>query len=193
GLLEPQGSLSYHHAVFPVPPLPADLEPPLDGRALNFRKAKQTYDPARRNARIAAAAAAAAAERTTNGSDHDDDRDRRGDGVDAHGAAVTTPDNGAGPRGADRDSGGTTAAPQLVLDGRMPDMLQRPWLEPKTPEFADLTAFDDPHRVVDRLAKRAAQHWDKRDSVKEGETLTNFMFSVRMRGQTLRATPPGSF
>ncbi|KAL8287290.1 hypothetical protein RQP46_003742 [Phenoliferia psychrophenolica] len=36
--------------------------------------------------------------------------------------------------------------------------------------------------VVERLAQRAKAHWDKKDSVKEGETLTNFIFALRMRG-----------
>lgn len=47
-------------------------------------------------------------------------------------------------------------------------MLQREWTEPKTQELTNLTAFDDSRSVNERLAKRAAQHWDKRDSVKEG-------------------------
>jgi hypothetical protein len=57
GLLTPSASLSYHNSVFPVPSLPAVLHPPLDreSRTLNYRTAKLTYDPARRNARILAA------------------------------------------------------------------------------------------------------------------------------------------
>ncbi|GAA5997636.1 hypothetical protein JCM5350_005757 [Sporobolomyces pararoseus] len=133
GLLETPGSLSYHHSVFPVPPLPATLYPPLDGRSLNSKNAQQTYVPARRIAKL--------------------------------------------PQGKEEQN---------------PDMLQRNWIEPKTEEFADLTAFDDPRLVVERLAKRATAHWDKRDSVKEGETLTNFMFSVRMRDKNLKAIPPAS-
>ncbi|GAA5973712.1 hypothetical protein JCM21900_004998 [Sporobolomyces salmonicolor] len=160
GLLEPQGSLSYHHAVFPVPPLPATLHPPLDGRALDFCRAKQTYDPARRASRRNARVAAAGGEQP--------------------------PARGEGGPMQQQDAGW---APAAGGDGPW----QRRWHEPKTGEFARLTAFDDPQKVVDRLAKRAATHWEKRDSVKEGETLTNFMFSVRMRGHTLRATPPGSF
>lgn len=42
------------------------------------------------------------------------------------------------------------------------------WTSPKTEEFDSLTAFSDPQIVVERLAERARQHWDKRDSVKEG-------------------------
>lgn len=115
GLLETQGSLSYHHSVFPVPPLPATLYPPLDGRTLNTKSAQQTYVPARRGAKL-------------------------------------PPPNPSEAGGGERNS----------------DMLQREWIEPKTEEFADLTAFDDPKLVVERLAKRATAHWDKRDSVKEG-------------------------
>ncbi|GAA5836191.1 hypothetical protein JCM5353_001935 [Sporobolomyces roseus] len=132
GLLENQGSLSYHHSVFPVPPLPATLYPPLDGRSLNSRIAKQTYDPSRR--------------RTTQPSPPRED--------------------------------GSKAAGEEAASGsgeQERDMLQRPWREPKTEEFAELTSFDDPKLAIERLAKRATMHWDKRDSVKEGETLTNFM------------------
>ncbi|GAA5902926.1 uncharacterized protein JCM6883_007282 [Sporobolomyces salmoneus] len=127
GLLEPQGSLSYHHSVFPVPPLPSTLYPPLEGRTLNTKNAQQTYVPARRIAHL--------------------------------------------PQR-------TRAEQEEEEEG------ERDWIEPKTEEFAKLTAFDDPRLVVERLAKRATAHWDKRDSVKEGETLTNFMFSVRMRGES---------
>jgi hypothetical protein len=45
---------------------------------------------------------------------------------------------------------------------------KRTWQEPKTNEFANLSAWDHPQVVVDRLAARAKVHWDKRDSVKEG-------------------------
>ncbi|BGP41960.1 hypothetical protein JCM10450v2_006037 [Rhodotorula kratochvilovae] len=142
GLLEPQGSLSYHHAVFPVPALPRTLHPPLEGRQLAIRRARTTYVPAARNARLAPPAGGAEPVAPTPGS----------------AAAAGT---------------------------------KRPWFEPTTAEFAGLSAFDDPHRVTERLAARATQHWEKRDSIKEAETLTNFMFSVRQRGKTLRATPAG--
>ncbi|GAA5940569.1 uncharacterized protein JCM15063_002375 [Sporobolomyces koalae] len=141
GLLETQGVLSYHHAVLPVPPLPATLYPPLEGRTVNHKNAQQTYVPARRIAKPPA---------------------RKPEQQDA---PAEQPD----------------------------DMLQRSWIEPKTEEFADLTAFDDPHLVVERLAQRATAHWGQRESVKEGETLTNFMFSVRMRDKNLKAIPPASF
>lgn len=130
GLLENQGSLSYHHSVFPVPPLPATLYPPLDGRSLNSRIAKQTYDPSRR--------------RTT-------------------------------PRESETAAAGETGEGEKEKER---DMLQRPWREPKTEEFADLTSFDDPKLAVERLAKRATMHWDKRDSVKEGCVLMLFDQSV---------------
>ncbi|BGO93354.1 hypothetical protein NBRC10512_005520 [Rhodotorula toruloides] len=161
GLLEPQGSLSYYHAVFPVPPLPATLYPPLDGRTLNFRRAKQTYIPAVMNAKIAAAVAAAAG---------------------GEGGAV--PETGTTTDGTDPSSSAADSTP--AARGT-----KRPWIEPKTPEFAGLSAFDDPQKLIDRLAAKATAHWDKRDSLKEGETLTNFMFSVRNRDRKLRATPAG--
>lgn len=56
------------------------------------------------------------------------------------------------------------------------------WFEPKMKEFKNVTAFDEQDIVVNRLAEKAKVHWDKRDAVKEGETLTNFMFALRMRG-----------
>ena len=159
GLLEPQGSLSYHHAVFPVPALPRDLHPPLDGRQLAIRRARTTYVPAARNARLNPA-----------------DPPRPPPSSTAHpDAPVPAQDLGAS----------STPAPGTATGTK------RAWVEPRTAEFAGLSAFDDPHRVTERLAMRATQHWDKRASIKEAETLTNFMFSVRQRGRTLRATPAG--
>jgi len=159
GLLEPQGSLSYHHAVFPVPALPRDLHPPLDGRQLAIRRARTTYVPAARNARLNPADPPPPPPSST-----------------AHpNAPAPAQDLGAS----------STPAPGTATGTK------RAWVEPRTAEFAGLSAFDDPHRVTERLAMRATQHWDKRDSIKEAETLTNFMFSVRQRGRTLRATPAG--
>ncbi|BGP26207.1 hypothetical protein Rt10032_c10g4243 [Rhodotorula toruloides] len=166
GLLEPQGSLSYYHAVFPVPPLPATLYPPLDGRTLNFRRAKQTYIPAVMNAKIAAALAAAVGEAGAGGATQEN-------GAVADGTAPAEP---------------SASATDAFIPARG---TKRRWIEPKTPEFAGLSAFDDPQKVIDRLAAKATAHWDKRDSLKEGETLTNFMFAVRNRDRKLRATPAG--
>ncbi|SDA01451.1 BZ3500_MvSof-1268-A1-R1_Chr10-1g02679 [Microbotryum saponariae] len=136
GLLESHGSLSYHHAVFPVPPLPVTLPSPLTGRQLSSRR---LYRP------------------------------------------VTTATGGANTTAMAEDQHGTTSTPA-----------KRPrWQEPKTAEFKGLSAYDDPVVVTNRLAAKAKEHWDKRESVKEGETLTNFMFALRMRAHTLRATPPG--
>ncbi|GAA5956014.1 hypothetical protein JCM10213_006534 [Rhodosporidiobolus nylandii] len=151
GLLPPHSSLSYHHAVFPVPLLPATLHPPLDRdtRTLQFRTAKRTYVPAYRNARL---------------------------------AASTSAEEGAGAAGEGEGAEG---------EGKKAQGKKRKWVDPKTPEFAGLTAFDPPERVMERLAVRATAHWEKRDTIKEAETLTNFMFSCRSRGHTLRATPAG--
>ncbi|GAA5944664.1 hypothetical protein JCM3775_007568 [Rhodotorula graminis] len=162
GLLEPQGSLSYHHAVFPVPALPRDLHPPLDGRQLAIRRARTTYVPAARNARLNPTDPPPPPPRSTANPDQQPPLAPA-----PNLATSTTPAQGA--------AAGT----------------KRAWVEPRTAEFAGLSAFDDPHRVTERLAMRATQHWDKRDSIKEAETLTNFMFSVRQRGRTLRATPAG--
>ncbi|GAA5977530.1 hypothetical protein JCM10908_005003 [Rhodotorula pacifica] len=192
GLLDPQGLLSYHHAVFPVPPLPETLHPPLEGRQLNARKAKMTYIPAARNARILAARGAAIAgggagedAASVNGQTGAGDA-TTGD-VTANGAATT--DAPAAPSSA----AAATPNPPAAVPTSSSRLAAHPrvWLEPKTDDFASLSAFDNPDVVLQRLAARATQHWDKRESLKEAETLTNFMFSVRNRGRTLRATPAG--
>lgn len=215
GLIDPQGLLSYHHAVFPVPPLPETLVPPLEGRQLNVRKAKQSYIPAARNAKILAARgeAAQASGPAAYGPEG------TGEGPDLQTSAATTEGSAAvGPSSATgtvapastssglqppvsavttTPAGGTatlTTTPAAAADSARDRAAlgpTRPWIEPKTPEFAGLSAFDDPDVVLARLAARATQHWDKRESLKEAETLTNFMFSVRNRGRTLRATPAG--
>lgn len=203
GLIDPQGLLSYHHAVFPVPALPETLHPPLDGRQLNVRKAKMTYIPAARNAKILAARAAAAAAAATGGEGGDEvttanangddpvpvtnNSDQVGDG--ATDAVMTTT---AATGSADLPATDTAAAGAAAsVPGSRLTPQARSWLEPKTSDFASLSAFDHPDVVLQRLAARATQHWDKRESLKEAETLTNFMFSVRNRGRTLRATPAG--
>ncbi|GAA5864953.1 hypothetical protein JCM8547_004246 [Rhodosporidiobolus lusitaniae] len=152
GLLTPSSSLSYHHSVFPVPPLPSSLHPPLnrETRSLNYRTAKQTYDPARRNARLAAAEGPTEGEKEGEGEKKEEETGRRGQ----HGR-------------------------------------KRKWVEPRMQEFMGLNAFDPPEKVLERLAAKATAHWEKRDTIKEAETLTNFMFSCRSRGHTLRATPAG--
>jgi hypothetical protein len=204
GLIDPQGLLSYHHAVFPVPALPETLHPPLDGRQLNVRKAKMTYIPAARNAKILAARAAAAAatggeggdEATTANTTSDDpvpvtnNSGQAGDG--AADAAMTTAAAAAAASGsADPPATDDAAVAASSAPGSRLTPQARSWLEPKTADFASLSAFDHPDVVLQRLAARATQHWDKRESLKEAETLTNFMFSVRNRGRTLRATPAG--
>jgi hypothetical protein len=45
---------------------------------------------------------------------------------------------------------------------------KRSWEEPHTVEFRDVTAYDHPQTVIDRLAQRAKVHWDQREGVKEG-------------------------
>lgn len=203
GLIDPQGLLSYHHAVFPVPALPETLHPPLEGRQLNVRKAKMTYIPAARNAKILAARAAAAAATGGEGGDEvatttanttgDDpvpvtnNSDQAGDGAaDAIVTATVAASGSADPPATD-----TAVAASSSVPGSRLTPQARSWLEPKTADFASLSAFDHPDVVLQRLAARATQHWDKRESLKEAETLTNFMFSVRNRGRTLRATPAG--
>lgn len=129
GLLEAQGSLSYHHAVFPVPALPAVLPPPLIGRTLvNRRSSKPRIDPV------------------------------------LNGEEGPAPGEGEASNDAPMEEVQPVEEVQLMTGrGR-----KRVWQEPKTPEFANLSAYDDPQLVVDRLAARAKAHWDKRDSVKEG-------------------------
>lgn len=125
-LLEPS-SLSYHHAVHPVPPLPATLIPPLTGRLLNKTRSKPPH--------------------TLRSYRDDEELPLRAAEVDGSVLVATT--SGTKP---------TAGAPAK----------KRVWQEPKTQEFADLSAYDDPQLVVERLAMRAKAHWDKKDSVKEG-------------------------
>lgn len=174
GLLEPQGSLSYHHAVFPVAPLPEILTPPLTRR--NSVSAggygSSTGRDSSRDRRRAWAL----------------DEDLKSTQTSTQNSPIVSPplsvrltesvsSNGTG--------NGTTTLAHNNLHKR------NWWSPPKTIEFTAVTAYDDPHIVVERLAAKAKTHWDKRDSVKEGETLTNFIFALRMRDKTLRATPPG--
>ncbi|GAA5860687.1 hypothetical protein JCM3774_006251 [Rhodotorula dairenensis] len=189
GLIDPQGLLSYHQAVFPVPALPETLHPPLDGRQLNVRKAKATYIPAVRNAKIIAARTAAGV------GEHDQAADEQaGASKDSTAPSTLRDTNGTDPVGGvppTATAPAAAAATAAVLPGSRLTPQARTWLEPKTADFASLSAFDNPDVVLQRLAARATQHWDKRESLKEAETLTNFMFSVRNRGRTLRATPAG--
>ncbi|GAA5989276.1 hypothetical protein JCM11641_003859 [Rhodosporidiobolus odoratus] len=151
GLLPPSTSLSYYHAVFPVPLLPAHLAPPLDreNRTLNYRTAKRTYVPARRNAKLASASDSAGEEQQA------------------------VEEGREGSSGAPGPAGGAGQGKK------------RKWVEPKTEEFRGLTGFDGRDKVLGRLAGRATAHWEKRDTIKEAETLTNFMFSCRFRAAVL--------
>lgn len=138
--MEPHGSLSYHHAVFPVPPLPLTLQPPLNGRLLNTRRPSSLHHPAPLPAPtpptngVATTPSAQAATETA-----------IAQGEQPAVVVVGGVGAGAGSRGK-----------------------KRPWEQPKTEEFSGITAFDDPQTVVQRLAERAKGHWDKREGVKEG-------------------------
>ncbi|GAA5822580.1 hypothetical protein JCM11251_006384 [Rhodosporidiobolus azoricus] len=176
GLLPPTSSLSYRHAVFPVPSLPSSLPPPLDRdtRTLNLRTAKLSYVPAVRNARIRGAREAVGVRVEDEEEEEEERGEERGEEV------------GKGKGEGEGNKAGEKAPERGTVKS-----LKRPWTEPRLPEFGGLTAFDPPEKVVERLAVRATAHWEKRDSIKEAETLTNFMFSCRSRGHTLRATPQG--
>ncbi|KAI5481145.1 hypothetical protein MNV49_005580 [Pseudohyphozyma bogoriensis] len=176
GLLEPHGTLSYHHAVFPVPPLPAAIQPPLVGRSLPKTRGKHLryadddlLDPA--------GGAAVPPPVTTNPLTVANGDGATGSSVNGNGSTLAEGDGAASAANGTTGAGGNRK--------------KRAWQEPKTSEFAELSAYSDPQLVVERLASRAKAHWDKKDTVKEGETLTNFIFALRMRAHTLRATPPG--
>ena len=134
GLLEAHGSLSYHHAVFPVPPMPSNLVPPLTGRVLNKTRSKPAHTLR---------------------------------SYEEHVPVLThEPGTGAGSvlvPSAEPHSRASSSSASAANNAK-----KRVWQEPKTQEFAELTAYDDPQIVVDRLAARAKTHWDKKDSVKEG-------------------------
>ncbi|KAK4706154.1 hypothetical protein P7C70_g53, partial [Phenoliferia sp. Uapishka_3] len=173
GLLEPHGSLSYRHAVFPVPPLPAHLIPPLTGRGLNKTRSKPAHTL--RSYEDDGEVGGGRRARPHHGN-------RSGSGGSGSGSGTET--------GLKHNGGANGATTNGRSNGAGREK-KRVWQEPKMQEFAELSAYDDPQLVVDRLAARAKEHWDKKDSVKEGETLTNFIFALRMRAHTLRATPPG--
>lgn len=131
GLLTPTASLSYHHAVFPCPALPATLHPPLDRdtRSLNFRTAKLTYDPARRNARIVAG---------------EKEREREREAA----------------RGREEGEGGEKEGEKRETELEKEEVgenrgVKRKWVEPRMHEFMGLRAFDPPEKVLERLAARA--------------------------------------
>ncbi|GAA99073.1 uncharacterized protein L969DRAFT_428862 [Mixia osmundae IAM 14324] len=61
---------------------------------------------------------------------------------------------------------------------------------PQAEQLRDLSVWDGPDEAKERLARLAHSHWDRFPTVKEGETITNFMFAVRMKGKALKAVPP---
>ena len=174
GLLEPHGSLSYHHAVFPTPPLANSIEPPLNGRQLQLRKPSSVF-PHHQHQQEGDGA----------GLDHSSNEQQR------------TEPNAAPPAHMATNQAEVHQVEHAVATGQQPAAVtvgrgkKRLWQEPKTAEFQKVSAYDDPQLVIDRLAQRASVHFTSREGIKEGEFLTNFMFALRMRSHTLRATPPG--
>lgn len=193
GLLEPQGSLSYHHAVFPVAPLPEILTPPLTRRN-SVSAGGYGSSTGRDSSRDRRRAWALEEPRQDDLSPIVNYNHLKSNQTSAQNSPIVSPPTSANTpeySGTSVPLNGSTSsngASQLASN----NLHKRNWwAPPKTIEFTGVTAYDDPHIVVERLAAKAKIHWDKRDSVKEGETLTNFIFALRMRDKTLRATPPG--
>ncbi|KAM0790182.1 hypothetical protein ACM66B_005500 [Microbotryomycetes sp. NB124-2] len=173
GLLEPHGSLSYYHAVFPTPPLPHTVEPPLHGRQLQFKKPQSVFPISQQQQQQVPPS--------------------RQPATDANGNSLEPPP----PAHMATTAAEQAHVEQAVAHGDQPPAVtvgrgkKRVWHEPTAQEFARLSAYDDPQVVINRLAQRATAHFATREGIKEGEFLTNFMFALRMRSHTLRATPPG--
>lgn len=155
GLLEPHGTLSYHHAVFPVPPLPANLTPPLNGRTLIQAKRPQFGTPSTTE------------QQDTNADPNTDNGPSAGDTTiiadPAHAPANMATTTSQAAQVQQQVNKGDQPAAVTVGKGR-----KRTWEEPHTKEFRDVTAYDHPQIVMDRLAQRAKVHWDQREGVKEG-------------------------
>lgn len=63
--------------------------------------------------------------------------------------------------------------------------------EPDAEELRGMTAYDGGiEQFRDRLGSLAKTHWDKTQTVKEGETIVNFAYAIRMRSKILKSVPP---
>ncbi|KAK4048150.1 hypothetical protein OIO90_005914 [Microbotryomycetes sp. JL221] len=183
GLLEPHGGLSYHHAVFPTPPLANAVEPPLHGRSLQFKRHASVFPQP-----DSLPGSSQPATSTSTSTSHVGDKQAQ----QPQGVLDQAPPPHMAVTADERHK-----VDEAVAQGQQPAAVtvskgkKRAWHEPKAVEFARVSAYDDPQLVINRLAQRASAHFTTREGIKEGEFLTNFMFALRMRSHTLRATPPG--
>ena len=83
------------------------------------------------------------------------------------------------------------ASKRQKTNPRRPPTCEWQWHPPPVPELGTVSALDEPASVRGRLVDRIRTHWDECETIKEGETLTNFLFAVRMRDKVLHATPRG--
>lgn len=70
----------------------------------------------------------------------------------------------------------------------------REWIEPGEPDAVELRGmtayYGGVDQVKERLGKLATSHWEKITSVKEGETIINFAYAVRMRSESRKSLVP---
>lgn len=181
--------MSYHHAVFPVPPLPAILTPPLLRRpSIAQSQAKRSKPRHTLNPLIDPVGGGVGG--STANSGRSTPAVRLGPGGEEmvvmeedHSLLLHSSQQPSRGGGGSPTPEGSTSSSQRGT--KRPHSRMTPtttWHEPKTVEFSHLTAYDSPLAVTNRLASKAKLHWDMRESVKEGETLTNFIFALRMRG-----------
>ena len=85
-------------------------------------------------------------------------------------------------------SGRTLKANPTTSSDRDNLPLQAEWSDPGEPDAEELrgmTAFDGgTGQFKEKLGKLATAHWDRSTTVKEGETIINFAYAVRMRSES---------
>ena len=73
------------------------------------------------------------------------------------------------------------------LESQYPEANQQEWMDPGEPDAEELrgmSAFDGgTEQFRERLGRLATVHWDRSMTVKEGETIINFAYAVRMRSK----------
>lgn len=196
--LLPAEPLTIAQATFPTPLLPFDLAVASTSQVVPRRKASLV--PERRkpvprkepSPDPADAAVASSADATMPPTDGQGEQDAIAK-VDKPASPGDRAD-GSAPRGVKRkppEDSTTTPAGDTVTPSTSKPVQDNPqdtdWADPGEPEAEEIrgmTAFyGGEDQVKDRLAGLAKQHWDKTTTVKEGETIINFAYAIRMRSE----------
>ena len=92
---------------------------------------------------------------------------------------------------------GTEPGPASTVNGHTAPVTrsQQPeWEDPGEPDAEELrgmTAYDGGiEQFRERLGSLAKTHWDRTQTVKEGETIVNFAYAIRMRSGSLPLSSP---